>query len=123
VLASLAPAKAAYGPLVLPVGAHSATLDTFGGGPGTVAFHGWPDTSVFGRAVTHGCVRGPPDALRQPSQGPLRPPPLTPAPLSPPRSPCSGRGCPSVPPTPPPGPGSPDPLEKKSIPPVKPSPR
>ncbi|WP_433465153.1 L,D-transpeptidase [Spirillospora sp. CA-128828] len=70
-LASLAPAKATYSPLILPVGAHSATLDSFGGGPGTVAFHGWPSKSVFGKAVTHGCVRVPADALKQLSQVPL----------------------------------------------------
>lgn len=71
ILASLAPAKATFSPLILPVGAHSETLDTFGGGPGTVAFHGWPDKSVFGKAVTHGCVRVPADALKQLSKVPL----------------------------------------------------
>jgi lipoprotein-anchoring transpeptidase ErfK/SrfK len=70
-LASLAPAKKTYSPLILPVGAHSETLDTFGGGPGTVAFHGWPSASVFGKAVTHGCVRVPADALRKLSEVPL----------------------------------------------------
>lgn len=70
-LASLAPAKATYSPLILPVGVHSESLDTFGGGPGTVAFHGWPQKSVFGQAVTHGCVRVPADALRQLSKVPL----------------------------------------------------
>jgi lipoprotein-anchoring transpeptidase ErfK/SrfK len=70
-LASLAPAKRTYSPLILPVGAHSETLDTFGGGPGTVAFHGWPSTSVFGKAVTHGCVRVPADALNKLSEVPL----------------------------------------------------
>jgi lipoprotein-anchoring transpeptidase ErfK/SrfK len=71
IFASLAPAKATYSPLILPVGAHSESLDTFGGGPGTVAFHGWPQKSVFGQAVTHGCVRVPADALRQLSKVPL----------------------------------------------------
>ncbi|GAA0355116.1 L,D-transpeptidase [Actinoallomurus spadix] len=70
-LASLAPAKKTYSPLILPVGAHSETLDTFGGGPGTVAFHGWPSASVFGKAVTHGCVRVPADALKKLSEVPL----------------------------------------------------
>ncbi|MFI0482709.1 L,D-transpeptidase [Actinomadura sp. 9N215] len=70
-MATLAPAKKTPSPLVLPLGAHSATLDTFGGGPGTVALHGWPDTSVFGKAVTHGCVRVPKDALRALSRVPL----------------------------------------------------
>jgi lipoprotein-anchoring transpeptidase ErfK/SrfK len=70
-LASLAPAKPTYSPLILPVGAHSDTLDTFGGGPGTVAFHGWPSKDVFGKAVTHGCVRVPADALRKLAKVPL----------------------------------------------------
>jgi lipoprotein-anchoring transpeptidase ErfK/SrfK len=71
IMASLAPAKATYSPLILPVGAHSESLDTFGGGPGTVAFHGWPQKSVFGQAVTHGCVRVPADALQQLAKVPL----------------------------------------------------
>jgi lipoprotein-anchoring transpeptidase ErfK/SrfK len=71
IMASLAPAKPTYSPLILPVGAHSDSLDTFGGGPGTVAFHGWPQKSVFGQAVTHGCVRVPADALRQLAKVPL----------------------------------------------------
>lgn len=70
-LAQLAPAKGTPSPLVLPLGTHSATLDTFGGGPGTVALHGWPDSSVFGKAVTHGCVRVPKEALRELSRVPL----------------------------------------------------
>ncbi|GAA2133394.1 L,D-transpeptidase [Actinomadura napierensis] len=71
VLANLAPAKKTPSPLVLPLGTHSATLDTFGGGPGTVALHGWPDRSVFGKAVTHGCVRVPQDALQALAKVPL----------------------------------------------------
>lgn len=75
-LASLTPSKPGPSPLILPLGVHSETLDSFGGGPGTVAFHGWPDRSVFGRAVTHGCVRVPPDALRALSLVPLGTPVL-----------------------------------------------
>jgi lipoprotein-anchoring transpeptidase ErfK/SrfK len=71
ILASLAPSKPTYSPLILPVGAHSDTLDSFGGGPGTVALHGWPSKSVFGQAVTHGCVRVPADALKLLSHVPL----------------------------------------------------
>ncbi|WP_240809242.1 L,D-transpeptidase [Microbispora catharanthi] len=63
-LALMSPKKKTYSPLILPLGTHSATLDTFGGGPGTVAFHGWPDRKVFGKAVTHGCVRVPARALK-----------------------------------------------------------
>jgi len=70
-LALLAPAHPTYSPLVLPLGFHSGTLDTFGGGPGTVGLHGWPDPSVFGRAVSHGCVRVPTAALRVLSRIPL----------------------------------------------------
>jgi len=50
---------------------HSNTLTTFGGGPGTVGLHGWPDPAVFGHAVSHGCVRVPTAALRTLSQVPL----------------------------------------------------
>ncbi|TDD71523.1 L,D-transpeptidase, partial [Actinomadura rubrisoli] len=71
VMATLAPKNRTPSSVVLPLGVHSATLDTFGGGPGTVALHGWPDTSVFGKAVTHGCVRVPKDALQALSKVPL----------------------------------------------------
>lgn len=70
-LASLAPAHPSYSPLILPLGTHSASLDTFGGGPGTVALHGWPDKSVFGHGISHGCVRVPAAALRLLSRIPL----------------------------------------------------
>jgi len=70
-LASLAPARPAYSPLILPLGVHSDTLSTFGGGPGTVALHGWPDPAVFGHAISHGCVRVPAAALRVLSRIPL----------------------------------------------------
>ncbi|MFI6324646.1 L,D-transpeptidase [Nonomuraea sp. NPDC050556] len=63
-LALMAPKEKKYSPFILPLGTHSQTLDSFGGGPGTVAFHGWPDPKVFGKAVTHGCVRVPPSALK-----------------------------------------------------------
>jgi lipoprotein-anchoring transpeptidase ErfK/SrfK len=75
-LALLKPPRPTTSPLVMPVGAHSETLDTFGGGPGTVAFHGWADRSVFGRAITHGCVRVPVDALTRLSKIPLGTPVL-----------------------------------------------
>lgn len=60
-----------YSPVILPLGSHSDTLDTYGGGPGTVALHGWPDPSVFGDAVSNGCVRVPADALDTLRQVPL----------------------------------------------------
>ncbi|WP_116023443.1 L,D-transpeptidase [Thermomonospora umbrina] len=70
-LALLKPSRPTVSPLIMPVGSHSETLDTFGGGPGTVAFHGWSDASVFGKAVTHGCVRVPAPALAHLSRIPL----------------------------------------------------
>jgi hypothetical protein len=71
VLASLAPVHPTYSPLIFPLGTHSDTLTTFGGGPGTVGLHGWPDPAVFGHAVSHGCVRVPAAALRVLSRVPL----------------------------------------------------
>jgi hypothetical protein len=71
VLASLVPLQPTYTPLILPLGTHSDTLTTFGGGPGTVGLHGWPDPAVFGHAVSHGCVRVPAAALRALSRVPL----------------------------------------------------
>ena len=70
-LASLAPRHPTYSPLILPLGAHSDTLTTYGGGPGTVGLHGWPDPAAFGDADSHGCVRVPPAALRALSRIPL----------------------------------------------------
>jgi lipoprotein-anchoring transpeptidase ErfK/SrfK len=71
VLAYLQPLRPTYSPLILPLGAHSDTLDSFAGGPGTVALHGWPDPAVFGHLVSHGCVRVPSQALRVLSRVPL----------------------------------------------------
>jgi hypothetical protein len=71
VLASLLPKPVTYSPLILPLGTHSNTLTTYGGGPGTVGLHGWPDSAVFGHAVSHGCVRVPAAALRALSRVPL----------------------------------------------------
>jgi lipoprotein-anchoring transpeptidase ErfK/SrfK len=70
-LGSIVDSNQSYSPLILPLGTHSDTLDSYGGGPGTVALHGWPDASVFGRAISHGCVRVPADALEQLRQVPL----------------------------------------------------
>ena len=70
-LGSIVDPSQGYSPLILPLGSHSDTLDTYGGGAGTVALHGWPDTSVFGSAISHGCVRVPADALEQLRQVPL----------------------------------------------------
>jgi hypothetical protein len=70
-LASLVPRQPAYTPLILPLGVHSDTLSAYGGGPGTVGLHGWPDPAVFGHSVSHGCIRVPPAALRALSRIPL----------------------------------------------------
>jgi hypothetical protein len=65
-----------YSPIIIPLGTHSATLDKYGGGPGTVAIHTWltngRDTpSIYGQAVSHGCVRVPAVALQRLQQVPL----------------------------------------------------
>jgi hypothetical protein len=70
-LGAFADEKQAHSPVILPLGTHSPTLDTFGGGPGTVAIHTWPDASVFGTAVSNGCIRVPQDALQQLAEVPL----------------------------------------------------
>jgi len=70
-LGSITDPTQSFSPVIFPLGAHSDTLDSYGGGPGTVAIHGWPDTSVFGAAVSHGCVRVPADALSSISRVPL----------------------------------------------------
>lgn len=70
-LASLAPKEPSYSRLILPLGTHSDTLTTYGGGPGTVGFHTWQDPSVFGKAISHGCVRVPKPALRVLEEVPL----------------------------------------------------
>jgi lipoprotein-anchoring transpeptidase ErfK/SrfK len=60
-----------FSPVILPLGTHSPTHDTFGGGPGTVAIHSWPTDDVFGTAVSEGCIRVPADALDQLAEVPL----------------------------------------------------
>lgn len=70
-LSLLAPPHPTYSPLIIPLGTHSNALSSFGGGPGTVGLHGWPDPAVFGQAVSNGCVRVPAPALRILSKIPL----------------------------------------------------
>lgn len=60
-----------FSPVILPLGTHSPTLDSYGGGPGTVAIHTWPDAGGFGEAVSDGCIRVPEDALDQLTEVPL----------------------------------------------------
>ncbi|MFI7225576.1 L,D-transpeptidase [Nonomuraea angiospora] len=70
-LAALSPPNLTYSPVILPLGMHSTSLDSFEGGPSTISLHGWPDKSVFGRDISHGCVRIPATALRILSRIPL----------------------------------------------------
>ncbi|HEY3690529.1 MAG TPA: L,D-transpeptidase [Pseudonocardiaceae bacterium] len=63
VLGSILEEHPTYSPVILPLGAHSDTHMSFGGGPGTVGIHTWPSADVFGRAASDGCVRVPRDAL------------------------------------------------------------
>ncbi|RNI25416.1 L,D-transpeptidase [Flexivirga caeni] len=53
-----------FSPIIYALGAHSNTLDSFGGGPGTVAVHGWPTAAGRHGYVSHGCVRVPAAALK-----------------------------------------------------------
>lgn len=70
-LGSFTDPKQNYSPIILPLGTHSPTLNTFGGGPGTVALHTWPTADVFGTRSSDGCIRVPKDALNQLTQVPL----------------------------------------------------
>ncbi|PFG93366.1 L,D-transpeptidase-like protein [Saccharopolyspora erythraea NRRL 2338] len=71
IMAAIEETVTRYSPIILPLGTHSETFSTYGGGPGTVALHGWPDASVFGQDRSDGCVRVPPDALRTLTSLPL----------------------------------------------------
>ena len=63
--------RQSYSPVILPLGTHSPTHDSFGGGPGTVAIHTWPTSDVFGTASSDGCIRVPADALQKLTSVPL----------------------------------------------------
>ncbi|MGW1681675.1 L,D-transpeptidase [Saccharopolyspora sp. NPDC002376] len=63
IMAAIEETVTKFSPIILPLGTHSNTYSTYGGGPGTVALHGWPDSSVFGQASSDGCIRVPADAL------------------------------------------------------------
>jgi lipoprotein-anchoring transpeptidase ErfK/SrfK len=65
IIASIAETKNTYSPIVLPLSYHSDSLETFGGGPGTVGLHTWPNDSFVGQANSDGCIRVPPNALDQ----------------------------------------------------------
>ena len=69
-LALLAPLHPTYSPLILPLGFHSNTLTPFGGGPGTVALHAWPNPvrawprglATAGPGIRDGAARPLPDS-------------------------------------------------------------
>ncbi|PZS02385.1 MAG: hypothetical protein DLM56_12155 [Pseudonocardiales bacterium] len=63
ILSSFTDPDQTYSPVIVPLGVHSAALDTFGGGPGTVAIHTWPSSDVFGTLSSNGCIRIPADGL------------------------------------------------------------
>ncbi|MEW2507648.1 L,D-transpeptidase [Amycolatopsis sp. NPDC047767] len=63
VMASVQDSRQTYSPVILPLGIHSNSYDTFGGGPGTTAIHTWPSSAVFGKQASDGCIRIPTDAL------------------------------------------------------------
>ncbi|MBB3663266.1 hypothetical protein FB384_002170 [Prauserella sediminis] len=52
-----------YSPIVLPLSYHSESHETYGGGPGTVGIHTWPDNSFVGKANSDGCIRVTKEAL------------------------------------------------------------
>ena len=65
IIASIAETKNTYSPIVLPLSYHSDSLETFGGGPGTVGLHTWPNTSFVGKANSDGCIRVTKETLDQ----------------------------------------------------------
>ncbi|TCP56507.1 lipoprotein-anchoring transpeptidase ErfK/SrfK [Tamaricihabitans halophyticus] len=71
IISSLEESVKDYSPLVLPLSSHSDSHETYGGGPGTVGIHGWPDDSVMGTETSDGCIRVPADALEKLSTVPL----------------------------------------------------
>ncbi|MTD55943.1 L,D-transpeptidase [Amycolatopsis pithecellobii] len=65
IIASIEETKNTYSPIVLPLSYHSDSLETFGGGPGTVGLHTWPNDSFVGQPNSDGCIRVPREALDQ----------------------------------------------------------
>lgn len=63
ILSALRDPTSTFSEVVLPLGAHSDTHQTYGGGPGTVGIHTWPTTDVYGQAASDGCIRVPANAL------------------------------------------------------------
>ncbi|WP_394361437.1 L,D-transpeptidase family protein [Amycolatopsis sp. SB7-3] len=71
ILASIQESVNTYSPIVLPLSSHSASHETFGGGPGTVGLHTWPDNSFVGKATSDGCIRVTREALNRLVELPL----------------------------------------------------
>ncbi|WET80990.1 L,D-transpeptidase [Amycolatopsis sp. QT-25] len=65
ILASIKESVNTYSPIVLPLSSHSDSHETFGGGPGTVGLHTWPDDSFVGKATSDGCIRVTREALNR----------------------------------------------------------
>ncbi|EHR63544.1 L,D-transpeptidase family protein [Saccharomonospora cyanea] len=63
IIASIEETVNDYSPIVLPLSYHSNSHETYGGGPGTVGIHTWPDDSFVGKANSDGCIRVTKDAL------------------------------------------------------------
>ncbi|OQO92874.1 L,D-transpeptidase [Saccharomonospora piscinae] len=71
IIASIEETVNDYSPIVLPLSYHSDSHETYGGGPGTVGIHTWPDDSFVGKANSDGCIRVTSDALDALVQLPL----------------------------------------------------
>ncbi len=71
IIASIEETVNDYSPIVLPLSYHSDSHETYGGGPGTVGIHTWPDDSFVGKANSDGCIRVTKDALEALTQLPL----------------------------------------------------
>src|SRR5699024_9995127 len=71
IIASVKEQKTDYSPVILPLSSHSSSLTTYGGGPGTVGIHTWPDNSFLGKRNSDGCIRVTPPALDELVELPL----------------------------------------------------
>lgn len=54
-----------YGPYAYGLSGYSPVLDSFAGGDAVIGIHGTNDPGSIGRAVSHGCIRLPNDAVAQ----------------------------------------------------------
>ncbi|WP_296664639.1 L,D-transpeptidase family protein, partial [Demequina sp.] len=52
-----------YGPYAYGLSGYSPVLDSFAGGDAVIGIHGTNDPTSIGRAVSHGCIRLPNDAI------------------------------------------------------------